>query len=34
VEDDAITKGGKVGVWTKADAQTAFDTLGVGAIEK
>jgi hypothetical protein len=34
VEDDPITRGGKVGVWTKADAQTAFDTLGVGAIEK
>ncbi len=29
VEDDAITKGGKVGLWTKADAQTAFDQLVV-----
>jgi hypothetical protein len=29
VEDDAITKGGKVGLWTKADAQTAFDNFGV-----
>jgi hypothetical protein len=25
VKDDAITKAGKVGVWTKADAQTHFD---------
>jgi hypothetical protein len=24
-KDDAITKGGKVGLWTKADAQTYFD---------
>jgi Domain of Unknown Function (DUF1080) len=30
VEDDAITKGGKIGLWTKADAQTAFDQLVVG----
>lgn len=29
VEDDAITKAGKVGLWTKADAQTAFDNLSV-----
>jgi Domain of Unknown Function (DUF1080) len=29
VEDDAITKPGKVGLWTKADAQTAFDNLRV-----
>jgi len=25
VKDDAITKAGKVGLWTKADAQTHFD---------
>jgi hypothetical protein len=25
--DDAITKGGKVGLWTKADAQSYFDGL-------
>jgi hypothetical protein len=29
VEDDAITKAGKVGLWTKADAQTAYDNLSV-----
>jgi hypothetical protein len=29
VEDEAIAKPGKVGLWTKADAQTAFDTLHV-----
>ncbi len=26
-EDDTITKSGKVGLWTKADAQTHFDNL-------
>jgi hypothetical protein len=34
VEDDAISKGGKVGFWTKADAQTAFDHLAVRAAGK
>jgi hypothetical protein len=29
VKDDAITKAGKVGLWTKADAQTYFDDLRV-----
>ena len=29
VKDDAITKAGKVGVWTKADAQTHFDQFVV-----
>ena len=31
VKDDAITAAGKVGVWTKADAQTYFDGLKVVA---
>lgn len=29
VKDDAITKAGKVGLWTKADAQTHFDQFKV-----
>jgi hypothetical protein len=29
VKDDAITKAGKVGLWTKADAQTHFDGFTV-----
>ena len=29
VKDDTITKAGKVGLWTKADAQTYFDDLRV-----
>jgi hypothetical protein len=29
VKDDSITKPGKVGLWTKADAQTHFDDLKV-----
>jgi hypothetical protein len=29
LEDDAITKSGKVGLWTKADAQTSFDDFKV-----
>ena len=29
VTDDTITKAGKVGLWTKADAQTYFDDLKV-----
>jgi len=28
-KDGAITKGGKVGLWTKADAQTNFDNLQI-----
>jgi hypothetical protein len=34
VEDDAITKAGKIGLWTKADAQTAFDNLSVVGLGK
>ena len=26
-KDDTFTKAGKVGVWTKADAQTSFDNF-------
>jgi hypothetical protein len=29
VKDDSITKAGKVGLWTKSDAQTYFDDLKV-----
>src|SRR5262249_38027336 len=29
VKDDSITKSGKVGLWTKADAQTYFDDFKV-----
>jgi hypothetical protein len=29
VKDDSITKAGKVGLWTKADAQTSFDSFEV-----
>lgn len=29
-KDDTFTKPGKVGLWTKADAQTYFDSLRVG----
>jgi hypothetical protein len=29
VKDDSITKAGKVGLWTKADAQTSFDDFKV-----
>ena len=29
VKDDSIDKAGKVGLWTKADAQTYFDNLKV-----
>jgi hypothetical protein len=29
VKDDTFTKAGKIGLWTKADAQTYFDDLGV-----
>jgi hypothetical protein len=29
VKDDTITKAGKIGLWTKADAQTHFDDLKV-----
>lgn len=32
-EDDTITKGGKIGLWTKADAVTAFDDLKVAPIK-
>jgi len=29
VKDDTFTKPGKVGLWTKADAQTSFDNFQV-----
>ena len=29
VKDDTFTKGGQIGLWTKADAQTYFDQLEV-----
>ena len=29
VKDDTFTKSGKVGLWTKADAQTRFDDLAI-----
>jgi hypothetical protein len=32
-KDDTFTEAGKVGVWTKADAQTYFDDLVVRAPE-
>jgi len=32
VKDDSITKAGQVGLWTKADAQTAFDNFRVHAV--
>src|SRR5262249_961515 len=31
VKDESITKAGKVGLWTKADAQTSFDDFKVSA---
>ena len=34
VEDDAIPKAGKIGLWTKADAQTAFDGFTVSGTGK
>jgi len=33
-EDEAITRPGRVGVWTKADAQTYFAQLTVMSIAK
>lgn len=33
-KDDAITKAGKVGLWTKADAQTHFDGFRVQPLKK
>ncbi len=30
VKDDSITRAGKVGLWTKADAQTSFDDFRAG----
>ncbi len=32
VEDETITRAGKVGLWTKADAQTRFDVFAVQAL--
>jgi hypothetical protein len=34
VKDDSITKAGKVGLWTKADAQTHFDNFKVQELGK
>lgn len=34
VKDGSITKAGKVGLWTKADAQTSFDQFRVVEIKK
>jgi hypothetical protein len=34
VKDDAITKSGKVGLWTKADAQTRFDNFKARSLGK
>lgn len=34
VKDDTFTKAGPVGLWTKADAQTHFDTLIVRPLSK
>lgn len=33
-KDDAIQKGGKVGLWTKADAQTSFDQFIITEFKK
>ena len=33
-ENEAIVKAGKIGLWTKADAQTAFDGLTVIGLGK
>lgn len=33
-KDDAIIKEGKVGLWTKADAQTFFDSLAIQAAKR
>src|SRR5262245_17015242 len=32
-KDDAFTKAGKVGLWTKADAQTSFDNFSVKEVK-
>jgi hypothetical protein len=34
VENDAFTKAGKVGLWTKADSVTYFDDLKVSSLDK
>jgi hypothetical protein len=34
VKDDSITKAGKVGLWTKADAQTSFDSFEAKNLSK
>ena len=31
VKDATFTKAGKIGLWTKADAQTAFDYVRIGS---
>jgi len=33
VKDDSFTKAGKVGLWTKADAQTSFDNFQVKEVK-
>jgi len=34
VKDDTFTKAGKVGLWTKSDAQTSFDQFVVSELKK
>jgi hypothetical protein len=34
VENDTFTEGGKIGLWTKADAVTQFDDLSVMSLDK
>ena len=34
VEDDTFPEPGRVGLWTKADAETAFDDLGVTPLKR
>ena len=33
VDDDTFPAEGRIGLWTKADAQTAFDDLAVSALQ-
>jgi hypothetical protein len=32
-KDDTLTEGGRIGVWTKANAQTIFDKLEVNSVK-
>jgi hypothetical protein len=34
VRDDTFTQAGQVGLWTKADAQTSFDSFMVSAAKE